>query len=97
MSWDLSPSSATKMTAKDRTSADHICVSSFRMEETGLPPDAGRTMRPAAEGLAHRRKIRSAGPGGAVVGRRQYVDPAIGGYSPSPTTTLARRTDFCKG
>ncbi len=81
MSWDLSPSSATKMTPKLITSAArNPSMMSFPDQAGGRCGDA---LDPAAtawvEGLARLAER------GRVAGRvtRQYVDHDVMGYSPS--------------
>src|SRR3954454_18803450 len=94
MSWDLSPSSATKMTPK----ATRVLV---RTASTGAllvrpgPRRGPRSRHTYAwiEGLA---RLAGAGPHGRTppgwTGPRQYVDRDIGGYSPSLRRTLP---DLC--
>ena len=92
MSWDLSPSSATKMTPKatsvlTRTASTGRWASLVR---PGRRRETSTRQRAAwIEGLA---RLAGAGPRGRTsagrTGVRQHVDRDIGGYSPSLTLRL---------
>src|SRR4051795_7577663 len=86
MSWDLSPSSATKMTPKETS----VLMKTASTEPSGLSDPAGTEMRDLDPACCLDRRSRPPRRSGAArpdVRRRtgvgQYVDRDIGGYSPS--------------